>query len=300
MVTSSMPPADPLKTPPLGLRERKKAQTRVAIQRHALALIREHGYTATTMEQVAAAADISPSTLYRYFPTKEDLILTDDYDPLLAEAFRTQPPELSPLEALRAAILQVMLSVPEGEMDELRERTHLTLSIPEVRARAMDNFTTTMDMFSELFAERSGLPVDDYLVRITAGTIIGAMLAAQFRWTERPGEDIIDVIDQAMGILIDGPGVRPSARQDRVGQDRRDRQGRRDRRVCRLTPPRRPDRKAQASNPAARPCAPGLMRWLTLWLTPSFSPPSMPPLKPPPLSPCGGSLPPGSPATSPG
>ena len=88
---------------PVGLRERKKARTRAAIREHALRLFREQGYHATTVEQIAEAAEVSPSTFFRYFPTKEDVVLQDDFDILGIAAFEAQPAELSPIAAFRAA-----------------------------------------------------------------------------------------------------------------------------------------------------------------------------------------------------
>ena len=74
-----------------GLRERKKGWTREAIQREALRLIESRGYEATTCEQIASAAQVSPATLFRYFATKEDIVLQDGYDPMIAEAIRARP-----------------------------------------------------------------------------------------------------------------------------------------------------------------------------------------------------------------
>jgi AcrR family transcriptional regulator len=87
--------------PPLGLRERKKPKTRAAIQQYALRLFRDQGYDESTIEEIAEVAEVSESTVYRYFSTKEDLVLWNEFDPLLIEAFREQPAELSPLQALR-------------------------------------------------------------------------------------------------------------------------------------------------------------------------------------------------------
>jgi AcrR family transcriptional regulator len=200
--TPSVPAA-----PPTGLRERKKALTRAAIQRHALRLFEEAGYTATTMEQIAAAADVSPSTLYRYFPTKEDLILQDDYDPMLAAAFRAQPPELPILEAFRAAVDEVLTLVSADDQVEAIKRARMSYTIPEVRARAMDHLFTTSDMLAELFAERLGRTAGELEIRVLAGTVIGTTLAAQQAWIADPESGLFSILDRALQCLIDNPGT---------------------------------------------------------------------------------------------
>ncbi|OYD67968.1 TetR family transcriptional regulator [Rhodococcus sp. OK302] len=79
-----MPNHDELR--PVGLRERKKAHTRASIQEHALRLFQERGYDATTVQQIIDACEISESTFFRYFPAKADVVLADDFDPLIVEA----------------------------------------------------------------------------------------------------------------------------------------------------------------------------------------------------------------------
>jgi AcrR family transcriptional regulator len=96
----------------LGLRERKKAKTKAAIQEHALRLFREQGYAETTVEQIAAAAEVSPSTFFRYFPAKEDTVLTDLIDRQTFEVMINAPAEMTPLEALRYAVNDVFGTCP--------------------------------------------------------------------------------------------------------------------------------------------------------------------------------------------
>jgi AcrR family transcriptional regulator len=93
--------------PKPGLRERKKARTRAAIQEHALRLFRDRGYEATTVDEIAEAAEVSPSTFFRYFPTKEDVVLYDALDPIFFEVFAAQPSQLSTIGAFRAATREV-------------------------------------------------------------------------------------------------------------------------------------------------------------------------------------------------
>src|SRR4051794_30045352 len=113
-----------------GLRERKKAKTKAALQRHAVRLFRDQGYDATTVEQIAEAAEVSTSTVFRYFPTKEDLITWDDYDPFFVAAFQSQPAGMGVIEAMRHALRETFSDLSDAELALQRERTLLTLSVP--------------------------------------------------------------------------------------------------------------------------------------------------------------------------
>ena len=193
---------------PGGLRERKKARTRASIRDHALRLFRENGYQRTTVEQIAAAAEVSPSTFFRYFPTKEDLILQDDMDTRMIEAFERQPAGLSPLAAVRAAAREMFASYTQADLDVLQQTTALTMTVPEVRARAMDEFARTITVIGEALAKRAGRPADDLAVRTTAGAIIGVIMSVTMPWegwSERTSlEDMFGQIDEALALLEAG------------------------------------------------------------------------------------------------
>jgi AcrR family transcriptional regulator len=194
---------------PDGLRERKKARTRASIREHALRLFRENGYQRTTVEKIAEAAEVSASTFFRYFPTKEDIVLQDDMDTRMIEALDRQPARLGPLTAVRAAAREVFASYTQADLDLLQETTVLTMTVPEVRARAMDEFARTISVISEALAERTGRPADDMAVRTTAGAIVGVMMSITMPWEgwsndRQTIEETFQRIDQALGLLEAG------------------------------------------------------------------------------------------------
>jgi AcrR family transcriptional regulator len=191
-----------------GLRERKKARTRAAIREHALRLIREQGYDATTVEQIAEAADVSPSTFFRYFPTKEDVVLQDELDVLAIDAFEAQPADVPELAAIRAAMKQAFAALGEDELIRMRETTELILTVPELRARAIDEFARTIGVIAEAVARRSGRDPSDFAVRNFAGAIVGVVMAATTPWqdwaAEKHSADMVDRIDAALAHLEAG------------------------------------------------------------------------------------------------
>ena len=187
-----------------GLRERKKARTRAAIQGHALRLFREQGYDATTVEQIAEAVEISSSTFFRYFPTKEDVVLYDDFDPLLFAAFEVQPAELSPIQAMRRALRQVFASVPAAEAEQQWERGRLILAVPELRMRMLDQLAEAVQLSAEMIAKRVGRRADDPDVLTFTGALGGALLAAMFANINTLQENYAGVIDSALAYLEAG------------------------------------------------------------------------------------------------
>jgi AcrR family transcriptional regulator len=201
-------PAGPPAGQPVGLRERKKARTRAAIREHALRLFREQGYPATTVEQIAAAAEISPATFFRYFPTKEDVVLQDDFDLITLAALRDQPPELSPVAAFRAAAMASLAAMSAADKDRFRETSRLTAQVPEIRARALDEFTRTIDGIAAALAGRVGRAPDDFAVRTLAGAIIGVITSVAMPGLgEDRHADIIELfgrIDAALALLEAG------------------------------------------------------------------------------------------------
>lgn len=190
--------------PTMGLRERKKAKTRAEIQKQALRLFRRHGYAATTVEQIAEAAEVSPSTFFRYFPTKEDVVLWDDYDPLLIEAFKSQPFNLGTIQAVRVAIKEVFSSLTDEQMDEQHQRSKLIFSIPELRAAMLNNFTDTVQMMALAVAEREKRSDKDFAVRNLAGALIGVLLSSMLAAAEDPKADILELMDAGLAHLEAG------------------------------------------------------------------------------------------------
>jgi len=191
-----------------GLRERKKARTRASLREHALRLFREQGYQATTVEQIAAAAEVSPSTFFRYFPTKEDVVLQDDMDVRLLEALEQQPPGLAPIAAMRAAIRQVSASYSADDIKRLTETTKLQMTVPEIRARALDEFARGITAFGEALAKRTGKPADDIAVRAAAGAVIGVTMSVTMPWDGSADRtnvmQMFAEIDEALGLLEAG------------------------------------------------------------------------------------------------
>jgi AcrR family transcriptional regulator len=182
-----------------GLRKRKKIRTRQTVRREAFRLIEENGYAATTVEQIAEAAEVSPSTFFRYFPTKESVLLADDTDSVILDALAAQPPDLAPLQAIRSAYQVAManLSADQREFEDTRQR--LMFSIPELKAAMYDEYYRTITTFAEAVGHRIGRAASDFDLRVFAGALTGALMAVY-----EPGPGATDTVTRALDFVNAG------------------------------------------------------------------------------------------------
>jgi AcrR family transcriptional regulator len=191
--------------PELSLRERKKIKTRQAIRTAAYRLFREQGYDETTVEQIAAAAEVSPSTFFRYFPTKEDVVLTDEYDPLIEAAIMSRPAEEPVAESMRAATGTLMRQMFEEEGEQALLRMRLVRDNPAIRARMGENMGTASAQLVRAFARRSGRSPDDLQLRVMVGALLGGWHAALMCWVDTDGQESLpDLLDRATTIMAEG------------------------------------------------------------------------------------------------
>ena len=190
--------------PVIGLRERKKQRTREAIQREAMRLFGERGYDATTIEQIAEAVEISPSTFFNYFPAKEDVVFYDEADPAVADIFLSRPPDEPLGVALRQTVTEVAGHVvTHREMHLVRAR--LMSEVPALRARLWEELERTQGFLRALIAERTGLDPDDFELRVVVGALTGALFEAAFEWLRRgAGDDMEQLFNRALDLVEAG------------------------------------------------------------------------------------------------
>ena len=198
-----------------GLRERKKQKTRESIQREAMRLIGKQGYEQTTIEQVAAAVEISPSTFFNYFPSKEDVVLYDSYDPILARLLSERPAD-EPLSVSFRRVLEAMDGIFQSDRDIILARGRLWFEVPALRARLWEELEKAQVFMRMQIAQRSGRDADDFETRVAVAVMVGAALEAMREWLRRDGKgSFVVLVNQALELVETG------ARLDEIALPRR-------------------------------------------------------------------------------
>jgi AcrR family transcriptional regulator len=196
-------------TPAGGLRERKKARTREAIISAAIDLFERQGYDETTVEEIAAAADVSPRTFFRYFDSKLDVIFFDKEEGEIYAAFGARPAHESVIEAVHQVLRQKIAHEFTDARDVMLRAHRLAFQTPSLRAMSREHMQEEQENIAAVFAQRLGTAPDALEPRLLAAAIGGAMSTVFETWAaqENPTpESLLALADEAFAVLERGSG----------------------------------------------------------------------------------------------
>ncbi len=182
-------------------RQRKKLATRERIRASALRLFQQQGYEATTVEEIAAAAGVSHVTVFRYFPTKEDVALSDSYDPVIVERLQQTPATQPLVERIRAALVPGLRQLGDADRDMLLAQNKLIVSTPALQERLWANQLTTQQLILRALGVDDAAP-GAFATRVTVAACLAAAATAVLSWVESDGTLVLaDLIQEALGTL---------------------------------------------------------------------------------------------------
>jgi AcrR family transcriptional regulator len=200
-------------TPTAGRRERKKQRTREALVDAAFRLFREKGFDATTVEEIADEVDVSSRTFFRYFASKEDVVLTfqEEQFTTMLEELAARPPSEPVMTALRNATVSVVRAYEDGEYGFDAERfgciQQMMESSSAVFGRSLEHGQKKQAEITRVIAERMGVdPATDLRPHVAAGLANCAVRSA----FEVMGSGVVEtdrfseVLDEVFVVMEDG------------------------------------------------------------------------------------------------
>jgi AcrR family transcriptional regulator len=198
------------------LRAQRRSETQRAIQAHAVRLFVERGYDATTVLDVAEAAGVSPMTVYRHFPTKEDLVLVDQHGRLVAERIAASPAEQPLVRRIGGALIEsAKMLTGGGHGDDLTAneqfllaRLRLMISTPALRAKHLDNHYALQQAIVDALGDGAAGPDTAFHTQAAASACLAAMHTALMRWAEDDGRtELPELIAKAFAAAFGDDGV---------------------------------------------------------------------------------------------
>lgn len=182
----------------LGLRERKKQQTREKIAQVAVRLFAERGYDHTTLAEIAEAADVAPRTIFAYFESKEDILLCGERSFLddLKRRLDERPAGTTTVDALR----EFLSTIPPQDEDDLLRKKVMSEN-PELQMKAHAGHTRLEPMLAQSIAKDLGAKPDDLQPMLAAASVTAAFISVRDRIfaAEAGGEPMTH--EQAMATL---------------------------------------------------------------------------------------------------
>jgi AcrR family transcriptional regulator len=185
----------------LPLRERKRLAGMKRVQREAVARFCSSGFGQVTVEEIAVAADVSPMSVYRWFGTKEDLVIWDEYDPPILDEIERRLGEQPPLAAVRDALMSILDEVYDRERELALDRARLIFGEPALMAAAERNSYVLQAAFADRFVAAG---VSDLNARALAA-VAGALLRVAIeQWQRLDGERSLAVLIRESFRVVEG------------------------------------------------------------------------------------------------
>jgi mycofactocin system transcriptional regulator len=189
---------------------RRRATSRAELEHAAFALFTAHGFDATTVDEIAAAAGIGRRTFFRYFPSKNDVpwgAFEDELDRMRVR-LKACPPEVPLMDAIRLALIDFNRVAPD-QVPLHRRRMELILRVPTLLAHSTLRFTAWRAVVAEFVAERTGRRPDDLAPQAIAHAVLGVSVAAYEHWLDHPDADLGTLLNNAMRELGAAFGALP-------------------------------------------------------------------------------------------
>jgi AcrR family transcriptional regulator len=187
----------------VGLRERKAEKARQTIIAEGMRLFTANGYDETTIESIAEASELSPSTVYRYFPSK-DLIALSSFESALDRLMVELDwhPAADPLEPSLAAAISRALAIEDQDPDRARLVRSIVDQSPAARARLWEHLAEAQKKLQGFLGRRLELPPDDLRVLVAARLTITIVEIAADVWRSSDGSRSSSSIAEEVAQLI--------------------------------------------------------------------------------------------------
>ncbi|MEU1973742.1 helix-turn-helix domain-containing protein [Microbacterium sp. NPDC019599] len=179
----------------------KRARTLARLVDCGLDLFEERGYDKTTVGQIARAAGVTEMTFFRYFPTKESLLLDDPYDPLLIDAIGRQPPSLPPFLRAARGVREAWREVPEPDQPTIRRRVRIAARTPSLRSATWGSTGNTEQAIVGQLTDDGAAAID---ARIAAAAVLAALVAGLFAWADAGSTSLAASIERALDVIDPG------------------------------------------------------------------------------------------------
>jgi AcrR family transcriptional regulator len=190
---------------PTPIRERTRRLAQTELTAVAQDLFLEQGYEETTVDQIAAAAGMSKRTFFRYFPSKDDLIIGkyDLFGDRMAEALDARPSDEPVWESMRR-VFDITLDYVRDDRQRARNDAmdRIVQSTPQLTARYLEKLQRVQILLIGRLAERLGKPLSDPRPAAIVGAAFACLQAARASWLDSDqSEQFDDYLDRAMGAL---------------------------------------------------------------------------------------------------